>query len=62
MSRENIWFSDASDCIGMRGAPLELKVIGVSSVLDEDYCFDGIEELCFIASFRSDASFLSYVQ
>ena len=50
MTKENRWFSDAPDCSGRRGAPLELKILGVLRVLGRGYCFDGIEELCFISA------------
>ena len=32
MTRENRWFSEAPDCAGRRGAPLELKILGVLRV------------------------------
>ena len=47
---ENRRFSDAPDCTGRRGAPLELKILEILRVLDRAYCFDGIEELCFISA------------
>ena len=31
-------------------APLELKILSVLRVLGRGYCFDGVEELCFISA------------
>jgi hypothetical protein len=49
MTRANNWFSEKKDCTGRLAAPLELKILGVLRVLGRGYCFDGIEELCFIS-------------
>ena len=48
--REKAWFSERPDASGRIGAPLELKILGVLRVLGRGYCFDGIEELCFISA------------
>jgi Plant transposon protein len=49
MTRVNAWFSERKDAAGRSAAPLELKILGVLRVLGRGYCFDGIEELCFIS-------------
>ena len=48
LTRENKWFTERGDSSGRRGAPLELKILGVLRVLGRGYCSDGIEELSFI--------------
>ena len=48
--RDKKWFSERPDATGRVAAPLELKVLGVLRVLGLGYCFDGIEELCFISA------------
>ena len=48
MTRENNWFTEGCDCTGRPSAPLELKV--VLRILGRGYCFDGVEELCFISA------------
>ena len=50
LTRENNWFTERPDASGRRGAPLELKILGVLRVLGRGYCFDGIEELSFISA------------
>ena len=50
LTRENRWFSENPDASGRKGAPLELKILGVLRVLGRGYCFDGIEELSFISA------------
>lgn len=50
MTRESNWFSEGRDAIGILSAPLELKVLSVLRVLGRGYCFDGVEELCFISA------------
>ena len=50
ITRENKWFSEGPDCTGRPSAPLELKVLAVLRVLGRGYCFDGVEELCFISA------------
>ena len=50
LTRENNWFTERGDSSGRRGAPLELKILGVLRVLGRGYCFDGIEELSFISA------------
>ena len=50
LTRENNWFTERGDASGRRGAPLELKILGVLRVLGRGYCFDGIEELSFISA------------
>jgi Plant transposon protein len=49
ITRVNAWFSERKDAAGRSAAPLELKILGVLRVLERGYCFDGIEELCFIS-------------
>jgi hypothetical protein len=50
MTRDNNnWFTEKKDCAGRFAAPLELKILGVLRVLGRGYCFDGIEEQCFIS-------------
>ena len=50
MTRTNGWFTEGRDAIGLVAAPLELKILGVLRVLGRGYCFDGVEELCFISA------------
>ena len=50
ITRENHWFSERPDCTGRPSAPLELKILAVLRVLGRGYCFDGVEELCFISA------------
>ena len=50
MTRENDWFTEGRDAIGTFAAPLELKILSVLRVLGRGYCFDGVEELCFISA------------
>ena len=50
LTREKNWFTERPDASGRRGAPLELKILGVLRVLGRGYCFDGIEELSFISA------------
>lgn len=50
MTRTSGWFTEGRDAIGLMAAPLELKVLGVLRVLGRGYCFDGVEELCFISA------------
>ena len=50
ITRENHWFSERPDCTGRQSAPLELKILAVLRVLKRGYCFDGVEELCFISA------------
>ena len=49
MTRTNGWFTEGRDAVGIMAAPLELKILGVLRVLGRGYCFDGVEELCFIS-------------
>lgn len=50
MTRESNWFTEGRDAIGILAAPLELKVLSVLRVLGRGYCFDGVQELCFISA------------
>lgn len=50
MTRENNWFSEGEDAVSIKAAPLELKILAVLRVLGRGYCFDGVEELCFISA------------
>lgn len=50
MTRSSGWFTEGRDAIGVLAAPLELKILGVLRVLGRGYCFDGVEELCFISA------------
>lgn len=50
MTRDSEWFSEGLDAVGIKAAPLELKVLAVLRVLGRGYCFDGVEELCFISA------------
>jgi hypothetical protein len=50
ITRESGWFSEKPNCTGIRGAPLELKILAVLRVLGRGYCFDGVEELCLISA------------
>jgi hypothetical protein len=63
ISREREWFSEAPDCTGRPGAPLELKILGALQVLGRGYCFDGVEELCYISeeTIREETCFLPAV-
>ena len=55
MTRLNEWFSERKDASGRTGAPQNIlglktpKILGVLRVLGRGYCFDGIEEPCFIS-------------
>ena len=49
-TRENNWFTEGEDAVGIKAAPLELKILAVLRVLGRGYCFDGVEELCFISA------------
>ena len=49
-TRENNWFSEGEDAVGIKAAPLELKILAVLFVLGRGYCFDGVEKLCFISA------------
>lgn len=50
MTRESGWFTEAPNCTGIPGAPLELKILAVLRVLGRGYCFDGVEELSLISA------------
>ena len=50
MMRTNGWFTEGRDAISLVAAPLELKILSVLRVLGRGYCFDGVEELCFISA------------
>ena len=50
LTSENNWFTERPDASGRRGAPLELKILGVLRVLGRRYCFNGIDELSFISA------------
>ena len=49
ITRDNHWFFEKPDCTGRPSPPLELKVC-LYSGLERGYCFDGVEELCFISA------------
>jgi Plant transposon protein len=50
MTRDEQWFSEGVDAVGIKAAPLELKILAVLRVLGRGYCFDGVEELCYISA------------
>ena len=50
LTRANGWFSEGRDAIGTLASPLDLKILSVLRVLGRGYCFDGVEELCFISA------------
>ena len=50
MTREQQRCSEGEDAVGIKAAPLELKILAVLRVLGRGYCFDGVEELCYISA------------
>ena len=50
ITRENKWFSEGPDCTDRPSAPIELKILAVLRILGRGYCFEGVEELCFISA------------